>query len=97
MSRNDKFNKLAGGLSPEMQKALGASWPLVAKMYDLLADQRTRLEDLRKQCDDLRKECGVIERQDDLRQMAQQRFFDNAPTNGAYHGQQALNKLLKGD
>jgi hypothetical protein len=83
----DKFNKLAGGLSPEMQKGLAT----VAKIHDMLGD-------LRERCDDLREEMKKIERGDAdqrQRQIAQQRFLENAPTNGAYHGalEEALAKL----
>ena len=85
----DKLDKLmrpeAMGDSPAMRKAAST----ITEIRELLADQR-------KLCDDLRKQMEEIERQD-LRQMVQQRFFQNAPINGTYHGLEAFNKLMKGD
>jgi hypothetical protein len=88
MARDKLDNKLAGGMSPEMQKGLRT----VAKIHDMLGD-------LRKRCDDVRKQMEEIEREDLVAQqrvLAQQRFFQGAPLNGAYHhGLEAFDKLTK--
>jgi hypothetical protein len=77
----DKLDKLAG-ISPELQKQLGASWPMVAKIYDAIAAVREQIDDIKRE---------------DERRSAQQKFFVNAPINGTYHhGLEALSKLIKG-
>jgi hypothetical protein len=93
--KRDKLDKLtrpdAMGDSPALLKA--------ARTIDLIKDL---LADLRERCDDLREEMKKIESGDldqRQRQIAQQRFFEGAPINGAYHHgglEDALNKLMKG-
>jgi hypothetical protein len=88
----DKLDKL---MRPE---AMGDS-PAMRKAASTITEIRELLADLRERCDDLREEMKKIESGDAdqrQRQIAQQRFFDNAPTNGAYHHgglEEALSKL----
>jgi hypothetical protein len=85
--KRDKLDKLAGA-SPELQKGLATA----AKIQDMLADGKRRCDDLRKQMEELEREDLVAQQ----RFLAQQRFFQGAPTNGAHHGLEAFNKLMKG-
>jgi hypothetical protein len=91
--KRDKLDKLmrpeAMGDSPAMLKA--------ARTIDLIKDM---LADGKRRCDDLRKQMEELEREDLVAQqrfLAQQRFFQGAPTNGAHHGLEAFNKLMKKD